>query len=115
MAQSRNGSLSSPVFQKKIKKIKDGVCISEVDRAAREYIDKKGWSKFFGHGLGHGVGLNIHEKPFINSRNNNVLKENMVVTIEPAIYLPGQFGIRLEDMVLVRPRQGELLNEDVVK
>ena len=53
------------------------------------------------HSLGHGVGLEIHERPFISYRNDNQLKENMVVTDEPGIYLPGKFGVRIEDTVLI--------------
>ena len=53
------------------------------------------------HALGHGVGLDIHEMPFINSKNESFLKENMVVTDEPGIYLPGRYGIRIEDTVLI--------------
>jgi len=93
-----------------IKKIKDGVKASAVDKAAREIIDKKGWSKYFGHGLGHGVGLCVHEPPMIGPNCNRILKEGMVVTIEPAIYLSNKFGVRLEDMVLVRKKKGEILS-----
>jgi Xaa-Pro aminopeptidase len=93
-----------------LKKISDGVAAKKVDAAARSFIEKKGYGKYFGHGLGHGVGLAVHESPFLNAVNEEILKEGMVVTIEPAIYLEGRFGIRLEDMVLVCKDRGELLS-----
>lgn len=93
-----------------IRKIRDGVKASEVDRAARTVIDKKGWGRHFGHGLGHGVGLAVHEPPTIGPDSNQTLKEGMVVTIEPAIYLNGKFGIRLEEMILVKKEKGEVLS-----
>jgi len=93
-----------------IKKIRDGVKASAVDKVAREIIDKKGWGKYFGHGLGHGVGLCVHEPPMIGPNCNLILKEGMVVTIEPAIYLNNKFGVRLEEMVLVKKKKGEILS-----
>ncbi|MCM8786968.1 MAG: Xaa-Pro peptidase family protein [Candidatus Omnitrophica bacterium] len=93
-----------------IKKIKDGVAANEVDAIAREYIESKGYGKYFGHGLGHGIGLDVHEAPFLNPYNKKPLKENMVLTIEPAIYLNGNFGIRLEDIICVRANKAEILS-----
>ena len=93
-----------------IKKIRDGIRASEVDEVARKIIDKKGWGKYFGHGLGHGVGLCVHEPPMIGPNCNQVLKEGMVVTIEPAIYFKSKFGVRLEEMVLVKKKKGEVLS-----
>jgi len=93
-----------------IDKIKEGIKAKEVDKAARAFIDKKGFGKYFGHGLGHGIGLNVHEKPFVNHNSSTVLKSGMVITIEPAIYLPGKFGIRVEDMVLVKRNKAEILS-----
>ena len=93
-----------------IKKIKDGVKASEVDKAAREFIDKKGWGKYFGHGVGHGVGLSVHEPPILGPNCDYILKEGMVITIEPAIYLRNKFGVRLEEMVLVKSKKGEILS-----
>ncbi len=95
-----------------IKKIKEGITASEVDKTAREYIEKKGWGKYFGHGLGHGVGLLVHEPPYLVPNNDQVLKEGMVITIEPAIYIENRFGIRIEDMVLVKQNKGEVLSGD---
>ena len=87
--------------EKAIKSIKVGMKASELDKIARDVITKAGYGKYFVHSLGHGVGLDIHEWPFINSRNDLILKEGMVFTIEPGIYLPGEFGIRIEDMVAI--------------
>ena len=84
-----------------IYRIKAGVRASEVDAASRKCIADAGFGKFFGHSLGHGVGLEVHEKPRLSSKDNSVLMPGEVFTVEPAIYLPGRFGIRIEDMVLV--------------
>jgi len=94
-----------------LRSIRAGVKASAVDRAAREIIEKKGWGKQFVHGLGHGVGMLVHEAPYLNSRNDDRLAENMVITIEPAIYVPGQFGIRIENMALVTSRKPQSLSE----
>ena len=74
----------------------------EVDEISRNYIKDKGYGDYFGHGLGHGVGLEIHERPTLSPRGEEDLKENMVVTIEPGIYIPNLFGIRVEDLVVVK-------------
>ncbi|MBN3040646.1 MAG: M24 family metallopeptidase, partial [Candidatus Omnitrophica bacterium] len=94
-----------------INKIKPGVKARDIDNAARNHIEKKGWGKYFGHGLGHGVGLSVHEPPFIGPNSNQILREGMVITIEPAIYLTGKFGIRIEDMVLVKKNKPEVLSK----
>ena len=96
-----------------IKEIKEGVTASEIDKIARDYIDKKGWGKYFGHGLGHGIGLSVHEPPYLNPHSNEILKEGMVITIEPAIYYKNIFGVRIEDMVLVKQKKGELLSGNI--
>ncbi|MBV6519448.1 MAG: hypothetical protein DCC43_12965 [Candidatus Brocadia sp.] len=93
-----------------IDSIKPGRKAKEIDSAARSYIEKKGFAKCFGHGLGHGIGLEVHEGPVINSRSKEVLEENMVFTVEPGIYIPGWGGIRIEDMVLVTPSGCEVLS-----
>ena len=81
--------------------VKAGVTGFEVDKAARDLIKDAGYAQYFGHGTGHGVGLEIHEAPYANTRYNEVLKENMTLTVEPGIYLPDKFGVRIEDTVLV--------------
>ncbi len=99
--------------RKAIAKIKAGVKASEVDFEARNYLKSKKLSQFFGHSLGHGVGLQIHEDPRLSSKSPAVLKENMIVTVEPAVYLPNKFGIRIEDMVLVNKAGCEVLSEHI--
>ncbi|PIQ89953.1 MAG: hypothetical protein COV72_00120 [Candidatus Omnitrophica bacterium CG11_big_fil_rev_8_21_14_0_20_42_13] len=93
-----------------ISKLTPGVPINEIDRAARIYIESFGWSDKFGHGLGHGVGLDVHEDPPINRKNTSYLKAGMVFTIEPAVYFPGKFGIRLEDMVVITKNGAEVFD-----
>lgn len=78
-----------------------GAAASDVDKAARDIITQAGYGACFGHGTGHGVGLYIHELPTVSYRSKAVLKPGNVITIEPGIYLPGQFGVRIEDMVVV--------------
>jgi len=84
-----------------IKNIKIGMPIKKLDEIAREVITKAGYGEYFVHSLGHGVGLDIHEWPYVNSRNDIKIKEGMVFTIEPGIYLPDKFGVRIEDMVCI--------------
>ena len=67
----------------------------------RDIITARGYGAFFGHGTGLGVGLEIHEAPTLNGRSEEVLEENMVVTVEPGIYLPQKFGVRIEDLAIV--------------
>ena len=98
-----------------IRRAKPGIPASEVDRACRDYIHKKGYGKYFGHGTGHGVGLEVHEAPTVSSRSSEVLKPGMVITVEPGIYLPGRFGVRIEDMVLITSRGHEVLTGAIQK
>ncbi|MBN2119443.1 MAG: aminopeptidase P family protein [Candidatus Omnitrophica bacterium] len=97
-----------------ISKIRSGVKAQQIDKTAREFIAKKGYGKFFGHSLGHGVGLQVHELPSINSKNEERLQEGMVITIEPGIYLPGKFGVREESMVLVKKNGAQILERKII-
>jgi Xaa-Pro aminopeptidase len=84
-----------------LSKIKEGVIAKEVDLEARNLITKAGYGDNFGHSTGHGVGLEIHELPHISIESETILKEGMVITVEPGIYLNNKFGIRIEDLVIV--------------
>ena len=80
-----------------LEKIKPGMTGIEADAVARDYIKSKGYGEAFGHSLGHGIGLEVHEGPGLSFRSEVVLEEGMVITIEPGIYLPGVGGVRIED------------------
>lgn len=88
-----------------IAKIRAGMTGQQADRFARSVIEKAGYGKFFGHSLGHGVGLDIHELPNLSQKYSGKIPAGSVVTVEPGIYLPGKFGVRLEDMVVVGKRK----------
>jgi len=90
-------------------KVKAGIKACDLDKVARDIIKKAGYLKYFGHGLGHGIGLLIHDNPAINPTNQQVLEPGMVITIEPGIYIPNWGGVRIEDDILVTPRGYEVL------
>ena len=80
----------------------DGIPARDADTAARSYIGQHGYAEAFGHGLGHGVGLFIHEAPTLNEISTQTLADGMVVTVEPGIYLKGRFGVRIEDLCVIK-------------
>ena len=90
--------------------IKPGVALADVDTCARNILRKKGLAKFFGHSLGHGVGLDIHEAPRLSGKSTSVFEPGMIVTVEPGVYIPKAFGIRVEDMILVTKEGCEVLS-----
>jgi Xaa-Pro aminopeptidase len=90
-----------------IRAIRPGVPCRDVDARVRESLDRSGYLKYFVHSTGHGVGMDIHERPSLSQRSRDRLAEGMVVTVEPGVYLPGVGGIRIEDMIRVTARGGD--------
>ncbi|MBP8612748.1 MAG: aminopeptidase P family protein [Candidatus Atribacteria bacterium] len=89
--------------------VKVGILASDVDKKVRDFFKEKGLDKYFTHGLGHGVGLEIHELPYVNGNSKHILSPRMVITIEPGVYFEGKYGLRLEDTVIVREDGAENL------
>lgn len=87
------------------------VSCKDADLAARNIIEKAGYGECFGHGTGHGVGIDIHEAPTVSFRSNQILEEGDVVTVEPGIYICGEFGVRIEDMAYINDKSYENLTK----
>jgi len=87
-----------------LKAVKPNVNCKDVDTACRKYIEDKNYGKYFIHSTGHGIGLEVHEVPTVSYRSEGKLKENMAITVEPGIYIPNKFGIRIEDSLIVKQK-----------
>ena len=109
--QKRVYSIVKEAHDRAIASIRPGEPFSEIDRSARGHIEDKGYGAHFGHGLGHGVGLAVHEEPRISFDSSGVAQAGMVFTVEPGIYIPEWGGVRIEDMVLVKRGGCEVLTQ----
>ena len=88
---------------------RSGILGKEIDQASRKVINDAGFGEYFGHGFGHCLGLDIHDPPFANPRGEVLMPENSVSSAEPGIYLPGRFGVRIEDVMILRPQGSEVI------
>jgi Xaa-Pro aminopeptidase len=93
-----------------LKDVRAGRGGRDVDSVARRLIEAGGYGENFGHGLGHGVGIEVHEAPRLSQRSDDILAPGNVVTVEPGVYLPGRFGVRIEDLVVVTEDGSDVLN-----
>jgi Xaa-Pro aminopeptidase len=93
-----------------LERVRAGAACVEVDAFARELIAQAGHGERFGHGLGHGVGLEVHEAPTLSRAGEGELRAGNVVTVEPGVYMPGDVGVRIEDLVVVTEDGPEVLS-----
>lgn len=97
-------------LEKAVESINAGIPCCEIDNAARSYIEEQGYGDYFNHALGHGVGIDVHELPVLKPKSDFVIEDNMVFTIEPGIYLPDKFGVRLEQTVFINNGKPEIIS-----
>ncbi|BDV03701.1 MAG: aminopeptidase Y [Candidatus Hepatoplasma scabrum] len=112
--QKRIFELVKYALDKVIEIMKPGIEIKELDHLVRKIFQDEGYDKYFIHALGHGIGLNIHEAPVISGYSNLILKEGMIIAIEPGIYLPNEFGVRLEQDILITKNGHQILNHSPI-
>lgn len=104
-------SVTKEAQERSLEAVRAGIAGAEVDAIARNIINDNGYGEHFGHGLGHGVGLEVHEAPSLSKASKDTLVTGNVVTVEPGIYLPAKYGVRIEDLVVVEEQGYELLTE----
>lgn len=104
-------ALVKEAHDRAIDAVRAGVPCRDIDAVARGYIDEAGYGACFAHGTGHGVGLEVHEPPRLSGRAEDILEEGMIVTVEPGIYIPGLWGVRIEDTVMVEKNGCEILTK----
>ncbi len=102
-------------LEKAVESISEGLVCSDIDNAARSYIEEQGYGKYFNHSLGHGVGIDVHELPVLKAKCDYLIEDNMIFTIEPGIYLPEKFGVRLEQTVLINNGKPEIISSALDK
>ncbi|PAF53076.1 X-Pro aminopeptidase [Helicobacter sp. 13S00482-2] len=95
--------------EKTINLLRSGMSGAEIDSIARKVIEKSGYGKYFVHSTGHGIGLDIHELPFISKSSEIIIEDNMVFSIEPGIYIPDHYGVRIEDLIVVKNGKAEII------
>lgn len=96
--------------EKAIENIREGMLTADLDKISRDVIDKYGYSKYFIHSTGHGIGLDVHEPPWIKANDKTQLERNMAITIEPGIYIDNKYGVRIEDSIIVS-KKAKVLNK----
>lgn len=102
-------------LEKAVESIAEGTACSGIDKEARSYIDEHGYGAYFNHSLGHGVGIDVHELPVLKPKSDFLIEDNMIFTIEPGIYIPEKFGVRLEQTVLINNGKPEIISSALDK